>query len=76
MAHPYEALDDEALIGYLTEAAVKRGERLEIQQVGDEWRAALLTKVSMFGEVGTLSAGASDRRAALIALADLVSQSS
>ena len=73
MTHPYEALDDDALIGYLTGAAAARGERFEFRQVEDRWEAAFLTKVSMFGEVGTLSAGAPDRRAALLALADQVS---
>jgi hypothetical protein len=74
MAHPYEALDDRALQWLLVGAATERGERFEIRQVGDRWEASFLSKVSMFGEVGTLSAGAPDRRAALIALADQVSR--
>jgi hypothetical protein len=74
MTQPYKALDDDALIGYLTGAAAERGERFEIRQVEDRWEALFLTKVSMFGEVGTLSAGAPDRRAALLELADQVSR--
>jgi hypothetical protein len=74
MTHPYEALKVDALIGYLTGAAVERGERLDIRREEDRWRASLVADDVLIGEAGTMSAGASDRRTALIALTDAVSR--
>jgi hypothetical protein len=51
MAHHFDALNDEALHGYLTRAAVERGERFVVEQRGDEWIAEFQVSNPLAGEV-------------------------
>lgn len=84
VAHHFDALSNEALHGYLTGAAVERGERFVIEQRGDQWFAELRTETGLGGqtvhlgdEATTLSGEAvilgmpgPDRRTAMARLAD------
>lgn len=84
VAHHFDALTDEALHGYLTGAAVERGERFVIDQRGDQWFAGFRTETGLGGqtvhlgdEATTLSSEAvilgmpgPDRRTAMARLAD------
>ena len=76
MADAFEGLSEDALDAYLTGAAVVRGERLSIEQSGDEWVAALLRESALGGEVVILSVHGPDRRSAMVRLATLVAQAS
>jgi hypothetical protein len=83
MLDPFDALTDEALLGYLTGAAVEREERLVIEERDGEWVAETRTKSGLGGEVVLVDDDAltlpeeavilgADRRTAMLRLAHLL----
>jgi hypothetical protein len=75
MTDPFEPLDDEALVGYLTGTAVDRQERFELVPSEGQWVASFLAENGFGGEAVTKSSGPSpDRRTAMIRLAGLITE--
>ena len=66
----FEAIDDESLLGYLTEGADQRRETLVIEQRGAEWIAETFESGGLSGGRSLmLGAAGPDRRTAMLGLA-------
>jgi hypothetical protein len=66
----FEAIDDESLLGYLTEGADQRRETLVIEQRGEEWIAETFESGGLSGGRSLmLGAAGPDRRTAMLGLA-------
>jgi hypothetical protein len=86
MADPFDALNDDALLGYLTGAAVEREERLVIEERDSEWFAETWVMSGLGGEIVPFNDGdvilpdeavilgvnGPDRRTAMLRLAHLL----
>jgi hypothetical protein len=66
----FDALDDGALVGFLTDEAVKRRERVQVEQRGGGWVAeSYQTDGLSSGRSVMLGAAGPDRRTAMLGLA-------
>jgi hypothetical protein len=74
VADSFDALTDDALLGYLTGAAVEREERLVIEERDDEWFAETRSASGFGGEAVILGVNGPDRRTAMLRLAHLLAE--
>jgi hypothetical protein len=65
----FDRVSDEALLGYLTGAAVERDERLVIEEHGGEWFVESRAPSGLGGEAVRLRMNGPDRRTAMTRLA-------
>ena len=66
----FDALDDEALVAFLTDEAVKRREHVRVEQRGGGWVAeSYQTDGLSSGRSVMLGAAGPDRRSAMVGLA-------
>jgi hypothetical protein len=67
----FDRLSDDALLSYLTDRAVKTDMRIVIEERDGEWFAESRSASGLGGEMVVLGANGTDRRVAMLRLAQL-----